>query len=131
MLAATLGLVFQAGIEGENMLAFALLVQLAVLVLLWADRAEGLDDLALWPAPGLLARAVVEATGPGAAYWPLPTPIWRRAGPGNRAADDRQPDLGHGCDAGLAAAWRSFRPGWARLGYGLAAVLVALPTAAG
>lgn len=131
MLAATLGLVFQAGIEGENMLAFALLAGLAVLVLLWADRAEGLDDLALWPALGLLARVVVEATGPGAAYWAFTDADLALRAPETAPPMTVSLILGMAVMVGLAAAWRSFRPGWARLGYGLAAVLVAPLTAAG
>lgn len=48
---STLGVALQAGGDpGEGMLAFAVLAGLALLLLLWADRAPGLSDLPGFPA---------------------------------------------------------------------------------
>lgn len=131
MMASTLGLVFQMGMAGDNLLAFALLAGLAVLVLLWADRAEGLDDLALWPAGGLLARVVVEVVTGGAAHWQFVSADLALRAPETAAPMTATVILGLSVAISAAAAFRAFRPGALRLGYGLAAVLVAPLTAAG
>lgn len=136
MAAASLGLVFQTGFEGDNLLAFALLAGLAVLVLLWADRAEGLDDLALWPALGLVARVVVEAVDLGNAWWAFSQADLALRPPETAPPMTVSLILGMAVAVSLAAAWRSFRAremqsAMLRPGYGLAAVLVAPLTAAG
>lgn len=125
MVASALGLVFVAGNPAESLLAFALLAGLAVLALIWAERAEGLDDLALAPALGLLARIAVEAGGH--------SPLWSDFLQGALAL--RAPETAAPMTASLilalaalvsaAAALRAFRPGALRLGHALAAVLVA------
>ena len=50
-----------------GLLALAALTLLAVALLIWAERAEGLADLALLPAAALILRLWFEATQ----YWPL------------------------------------------------------------
>lgn len=67
-LASALGLLVQAGgSSGEGMLIYAALAALALLYLLWADRAPGLSDLALLPATAFLLRLVIEPFD----YWPV------------------------------------------------------------
>jgi uncharacterized membrane protein len=48
-----------------GLLPFALLAGLCLLLLLWADRAPALHDLAMVPAIGFLARLVLEAVNRG------------------------------------------------------------------
>lgn len=127
MLVSTLGLMAQEGTAAEAMLAFALLAGLAVLVLLWADRAEGLGDLALWPALGLLGRLVAEVGSWGGLY-----DAFRADEIGLRAPEVPPSGtatilLAMAALVSAAAAFRAFRagPGPMRLGFSLAAVLVA------
>lgn len=125
MIASALGLMAMTGNESEALLAFALLAGLAVLVLLWADRAEGLEDLALWPALALLGRIGFEAATWGGAYW-----SFRQGALALRPPETAPPltaslILAMAAVVSAAAAWRAFRPEPLRLGYGLAAVLVA------
>lgn len=65
-LAATLALVTQSFADaGTAQLALLLLAGLAILLLVWPDRAPALQELALIPAAGLLLKALWEATGFG------------------------------------------------------------------
>jgi uncharacterized membrane protein len=53
------------GGAAASLLAFGALALLALAYLLWAGRAPGLDDLAVLPALGLLARIASEGAYPG------------------------------------------------------------------
>jgi uncharacterized membrane protein len=68
VLVSSLALAF---LPGENaligLLAFAAMALLAAILLIWAEKAEGLADLALMPALALVARLVFEETQ----RWPL------------------------------------------------------------
>lgn len=129
--AATVGLVMQAGNATEVMLAFGVLAGLAVLLLLWADRAEGLADLALWPAAGFLGRLVLEPLSWGAAYSAFRAQEIALRPPETAAPLTISLLLGLAVLISGAAAIRALRPGPQALGFGLAAVLVAPLTAAG
>ncbi len=109
----------------EAMLALAALTLLALAYLIWADRAEGLDDLALVPAVGFLASLVLHGLGQ--------LPVWRdyvAQAAINRAAEAAAPMtvtwiLAMAVALSAAAALRSLRAGPWRIAYGLGAVLVA------
>ena len=125
-LASTIGLLFIAqAAPAEAMLALAALTLLALAYLIWADRAEGLDDLALLPAIGFLASLALQGFGA--------LPLWRDfAGQAllGRAAEVAAPMtmtwiLAMAVAISAAAALRSFRAGPLRIAYGLGAVLVA------
>lgn len=125
MIASVLALTLITGNEGEALLAFAFLTGLAVLVLLWADRAGGLEDLALWPALGLLGRIGFEAATWGGAYWPFHLADLAQRPPETAPPMTASLIFGMAAVVSAAAAWRSFRPEPLRLGFSLAAVLVA------
>lgn len=134
VLAASLGLVVLLGAEGEAMLAFAALALLAVVLLLWADRGEGGEDLALWPALGFLLRLVSEPLSWGGAYAAFRGQEIALRAPETSAPLTVSLLLGLGLAISAAAAFRALRPGVDRLtglGFGVAAVLVAPLTAAG
>ncbi|GAB1479600.1 DUF2339 domain-containing protein [Paracoccaceae bacterium] len=133
VLAASLGLVVLLGSEGEAMLAFAALAVLAVVLLLWADRGEGGEDLALWPALGFLLRLVAEPLSWGGAYAAFRGQEIALRAPETSAPLTVSLLLGLGLAISAAAAFRALRPGVDRLsglGFGVAAVLVAPVTAA-
>ncbi|NTT86285.1 DUF2339 domain-containing protein [Tabrizicola fusiformis] len=133
-LAASLALVAVPGAEGEAMLAFAALAVLAVLLLLWADRGEGAEDLALWPALGFLMRLVAEPMSWGGAYAAFRGQEIALRAPETAAPLTVSLLLGLGLAISAAAAFRALRPQigpLSGLGFGLAAVLVAPLTAAG
>lgn len=125
VVATSVGLTL-VGAEGTlALLAFALLAGLCLLLLLWADRAEGLADLAGVPALAFLAKlAVAEGL------------IWEF---GAQAIALRPPEtdapwtvtilLGLATVVSLGAALRAFRGGVMALPMALGAVLVA-PVAA-
>lgn len=125
MIASALGLMGMTGNESEALLAFALLAGLAVLVLLWADQAGGLEDLALWPALALLGRIGFEAATWGGAYWPFRLADLAQRPPETAPPMTASLIVGMAVAVSAAAAWRSFRPERLRLGFSLAAVLVA------
>ena len=126
-LASTAGLVLiaLAGAEPVSMLAMGALTLLALAYLIWADRAEGLGDLALLPAGGFLAALAMQGLGEA--------PLWRdfmAQGIAVRAAETSGPMtvtwlLGMAVAISAAAALRSFREGEFRVAFGLGAVLVA------
>ena len=123
---SSLGLVLLAGAApAEAMLALAALTLLALAYLIWADRAEGLDDLALWPAVGFLASLAMQGFGA--------LPIWGAFA--TQTIENRLPEasapmtvtwiLAMAVAISAAAAVRSVRDGPLRIAYGLVAVLVA------
>ena len=125
-LASTVGLAMVAGAAPtEALLALAALTLLALAYLVWADRAEGLDDLALLPAVGFLASLALQGFGS--------LPLWRTFA--SQAIANRLPEvsppmtmiwlLAMAVAISAAAALRSFRDGPLRIAYGLGAVLVA------
>lgn len=66
VLVSTIGLFFLVGRTSETaMLALAAMTGLALALLLWAEKAEGLEDLALLPSLGFLAALVVQGANPG------------------------------------------------------------------
>ena len=105
--------------------AFAGLAVLTLLLLLWADRAEGLADLALLPALAIPLRLGFDATR----YWPLSQSFL------SQAITLRAPETGPpmtvtwlvllSTAVSAAFAVRALRGGTMALLYGLAAVLVA------
>ena len=124
--ASTFGLMTMAqGTSVEAMLALAALTLLALAYLIWADRAEGLADLAALPAAGFLASLAMQGFGS--------FPIWREFAA--QASENRLPEVGAPMTVtwilGLAVAisagfaLRSMRDGPLRIAYGLGAVLVA------
>ena len=125
--ASTLGLVSQAtwANPAVAMLALAALTLLALAYLIWADRAQGLDDLALLPAVGFLTTLVWQSWG----Y----APLWRSYTVQTvvgRAAEAPAPLtvtwlLAMAVVISAAAALRSNRAGPLRTAYGLGAVLAA------
>jgi len=125
--ASTLGLVVLAtwADPGVAMLALAAMTLLALAYLIWADRAQGLDDLALLPAVGFLTTLTWQGLG----Y----APLWRGFTVQTvigRAAETPAPMtttwlLAMAVAISAAAALRSGRAGPLRTAYGLGAVLVA------
>lgn len=66
MLASSLCLFFIAATEGDRaMLAFAALAALAVVFLIWAEKAEGLADIALPPMAGFLGALALQGSNGG------------------------------------------------------------------
>lgn len=128
--AASLGLgLMGTRSAGEGMVVFAAITVLALALLLWAERAEGLADLAVLPAAVFLLRLVLEAAGDQ----PLFAAFAARAiglGPLEAAAPVTLSLLiGMAALISAAAAWRALRPGAMAVAFGLGAVLVA-PVAA-
>ena len=113
-----------------GLLAFAALTVLAVSLLVWAERAEGLADLALLPAAAFVLRLWFEVTQ----YWPLAYDFL------GQAITDRPPETAAPMTltwiVALAAlisatfAWRALRGGPLALAHGLGAVLTAPVTVA-
>ena len=133
-LAASLGLAVLPGAESEAMLAFGALALLAIVLLLWADRGEGAEDLAIWPALGFLLRLGIEPLAWGGAYAAFRGQEIVLRPPETAAPITVSLLLGMALAISAAAAFRALRPQVGRLagiGFGLAAVLVAPVTAAG
>ncbi len=129
-LASTAGLVLLAGQPpSEAMMVMGALTLLALTYLIWAERAEGLDDLAALPATGFIGALVMQ----GAGY----LPVFRDFA--GQAIALRPPEtaapltvtllLAMAGAMSLGAALRSFRAEPLRIAFGLGAVLVA-PVAA-
>jgi uncharacterized membrane protein len=129
-LASTLGLILLAGQPaGEAMMVMGALTLLALTYLIWAERAEGLDDLAALPAVGFICALMMQ----GAGYMP----IFRDFA--GQAIALRPPEtaapltvsllLAMAGAVSLGAALRSFRAEPLRIAFGLGAALVA-PVAA-
>ncbi len=125
-LVSTLGLMLLPGQDAlTSLTAFAALTLFAVALLIWAERAEGLADLALLPAVALVLRLLMEATH----NWPLSDDF------ASQAIALRPPES----TAPLTVTWlvimaalisgaftlRALRGGPLSLVHGLAAVLVA------
>lgn len=126
VLASTVGLFFLTDRSGDTaMLAFAGLTALALALLLWAERAEGLDDLAQVPSLALLAALAAQGADQGA--------LWREFSAMDLAlrAPETSPSLVASLLLAMAAlisaafAYRALRPGPWGLPFALAAVLVA------
>ena len=130
VLVSTLALVMLQGDTALiGLLALAALTLLAVALLIWAEKAEGLADLALLPAVAFILRLWFEVTQ----YWPLATDFF------SRAIDLRPPESAAPMTltwvVALAAlicatfAWRALRGGpqtpIMALAHGLGAVLTA------
>ncbi|MEO8243427.1 MAG: DUF2339 domain-containing protein [bacterium] len=108
-----------------GLLAFAALMLLAVTLLIWAEPAEGLADLALIPSLAFIARLVLEPLN----FWPLAANFL------TNAVDQRPPETSGPMTATwlvvmatlitAAFTYRSFRGGTLSLIHGLAAVLMA------
>ena len=125
-LATTLGLFFMADRSGDTaMLAMGGMTALALAFLLWAERAEGLDDLALIPTLALLAAIAVQGGENGA--------VWRAFS--DAAIMLRPPETSPSFLATIlltmaalistAFAYRALRPGPWGVPFALAAVLTA------
>ena len=126
VLASTVGLFFLTDRQGDTpMLALAGLAALALAFLLWAERAEGLDDMALLPSLALLAAIAAQGADHGA--------IWRAFTATDIAVrpPESSPSLLASIVLAMAAlisaafAYRALRPGAWGLPFALAAVLVA------
>ena len=108
-----------------GMVALAALTLLAVILLIWAERAEGLADLALLPAAAFVVRLVFEE----AEYWPLAGEFLSQA-IAYRAPETAAPMtvtwiVGMAALISAAFTWRALRGGPLSLIHGLGAVLVA------
>lgn len=123
---STLGLFMATMGRPESALfAMAGLAGLAILLLLWAEKAEGLDDLSLLPSAGLIAAI---AAAPG--VW---SPLFGQFDLADLAS--RPPETAPSGIASIllvmaglvsaAHAYRALRPGPWGVAFGLAAVLVA------
>lgn len=119
MVAVTAGMVLVGLGAGEALLAFLLLAALALLLLIWASKAEGLEDLALLPAAGFLAKLALAE--------PL-IRAFRDQAIALRAPETSAPGtvsllLALATAISVAAGWRSLRGG--SLPHALAAILIA------
>lgn len=128
---STLGLFMATMGQPESALfAMAGLAGLAIVLLLWAEKAEGLDDLSLLPSAGLIAAI---AAAPG--VW---SPLFAEFDASDLAL--RAPETAPSWIAPLllvmawlvsqSHAYRALRPGPWGVAFGLAAVLVAPVSAA-
>ena len=125
-LAATLALLMLRGDTAlVGLLALAALTLLAVALLIWAERAEGLADLALLPAAAFVLRLWFEVSQ----YWPLASDFMAQA-IALRAPETAAP-LTLTLVVALAAlisaafAFRALRGGPLALAHGLGAILTA------
>ena len=130
-LIATLALLALPGQTSmPGLLAYAALTLLAVALLIWAEKADGLADLALLPAIALPLRLAQDAVQ----YWPLSQDFASKAirlRPPETAAPQAVSWLVVMATLVSAAfAWRALRGGPLALLHGLAAVLVAPITVA-
>ncbi len=129
--ASSVVLLLLAGSPGaEAMLVLGAMMLMALAYLIWAERAEGLDDLAALPAVAFVASVVAQGVG----YLPVLRDY------AAQAIALRPPEtdgpltvtliLGMAGAMSLAAALRSFRAEPLGIAFGLGAVLVAPVTAA-
>ncbi len=123
-LASTAGLVLLAGATGaEAMLALSGLTVLALVYVVWAERAEGLADLGFVPAVGFWLMLLQI----GSAQMPL---FWEFLGAADRGPEVAAPItitwlVGMAALMSAAFAWRSRQEGVLALLHGAAAALVA------
>ena len=126
VLVSTLGLLLLQGDSALiGLLALAALTLMALTLLIWTERAEGLADLALLPGAAFVLRLAVEAVE----YWPLAGDFL------GKAIDLRPPEsaapmtvtwiVGLATLITAAFTYRALRGGSLSLVHGLAAVLVA------
>ena len=126
VLAATLALtVLEGDTALTSLLAMAGLTLLAVTLLIWADRAQGLADLAILPGAALVLRVFFEAAN----HSPLAQDFMAKA------IDLRPPETSAPMSVtwivvmatlvSAAFAWRALRAGTLPVVHGLGAVLVA------
>lgn len=131
LLASSVGIVLLlGGTAGEAMLALAVLAGLAVLMLLWADRAPGLTGLAVVPAVAWLAGVLLAGLD-GA---PIVS-LYQAGAIALRPPETAPPMtatwlLGLAAMMALAAGWRALRPAagdrpWAVLAHAAGAVALA------
>ena len=124
-LASSVALLMLPATVPESLLICGVLSLLAVVWLIWADRAAGLTDLAALPVAALLARIGLD----GLAYGPLSTDLAAQALE-LRMAETPAPAtvsilLAMGVAISAAAAWRALRAGVLPVALGLGAVLAA------
>ena len=126
VLVSSIALLFLSGQSPLiGLLSFAALMLLAIILLIWAERAEGLADLALIPAAAFIARLVVEPLN----YTPLAADFFANF------IENRPPEtagpmtvtwlVAFAALITAAFAYRSFRGGPLSLIHGLAAALTA------
>jgi uncharacterized membrane protein len=130
-LASSVALLLLAGAApAEAMLILGALTLLALAYLIWAERADGLDDLAVLPALAFVTAIVVQ----GAAYLPILRDFTAQSialrPPETAAPLTVTLILAMAGAMSLAAALRSFRAEPLRIAFGLGAVLTAPVTAA-
>lgn len=129
---ATLGLITEtAGAADNALIAFGAMAFLAVLYLLWTDRAEGLGDLPLLPAAGLLLAIAMVAWMPTAMFNEFAGQAIALRPPESRAPWSVSLILGFAVLVSLAFAARALRGGPVPLLHALGAVLTAPVAAAG
>lgn len=128
-LATTLGLLILARAPMDlPILVPVALVLLALAYLLWADRAEGLSDLALLPAMGFLLMLVQEALERGTLFRAIEAQAIAFRAPESSAPMEITLLVGMAVAISAAATLRALHPKTDRmldLGFGLMAVLVA------
>jgi uncharacterized membrane protein len=117
------------GYAPESQLAFAALTVLALLALIWAEKAPGLVDLALWPAAAFLGRLYFEGLRSGPLAYEFSGQAIELRMPESAAPWTVSVLLLMAVTITLGAAWRAFSDRECKLWFGLAAVIVA-PAAA-
>lgn len=126
MLASSLGLFFLSSDLGDTaMLGFAALTALGLAALLWADRAEGLADLALPPVIAFLAALAMQAVDHGGLLRDFAAQALALRAPESAPPLTASIMMIMATLLTLAAAYRALRPGPLAVPFGLAAVLIA------
>ncbi|NEY90959.1 DUF2339 domain-containing protein [Tabrizicola oligotrophica] len=125
-LAACVGLwCLSTGPAETAMLAMAALTALALAFLLWADKAEGLADMAFWPTATLLVSLVTLGQARAALWHDHAAQALALRGPETAPSLVASILLAMAALVSLAAAWRALRPGPWGVPFALAAALAA------
>ena len=123
-------LVFGAHDSLEGFVVLGALTLLALSLLVWAERAEGLADLALLPAAVLVLRILAEGWMGGPMLWEFVGQSIEQRGPEVAAPMTLTWIVALATLISLAFAFRALKGGSLSLVHGLAAVLVAPVTVA-
>ena len=124
VLVSTIGLFFMANRDVDTaMLALAALTALALAFLLWADKAEGLDDISLVPSLALLAAIAVQGGDRGAIWWAYSDAAITLRPPESSPSLLASIILAMAVLISAAQAYRALRPGPWGVPFALAAVL--------
>ena len=126
VLVSTVGLFFMADRGADTgMLALAGMTALALALLLWAEKAEGLDDLALLPTLAFLAALAVQGSDHGAIHAEFSASALALRPPESAPSLLASLLLVMAALISAALAYRALRPGPWGVPFALAAVLTA------